>query len=281
MSFNKVLAIHDLSCHGASSLNVVMPVLYAAGVDLSILPCALLSTQSDGFGNLYTHSLEDDCQAILDRWSGYRLFFDGLYSGYLAHEGQLELVMRARRDFLTDDALIVTDPVMGDDGVLYQNLGSGHVDLMKALVPGSAVITPNATEACLLLGRSQIDGAVDRHEAEDMARSLCALGCASAVITSLPLKGEVIANVAWDGKECRIFPFERVEASYPGSGDLFASLMVAHLHQNDSFFVSVMKATRFTSHALRQSLRSGRERREGVCVHHAISAMLEEGSWVL
>ena len=149
-----VLAIHDLSCHAASSLSVVLPLLLSAGLDTSFLPSALLSSQSDGFDNLFVRDLSRECDEIMDRWKSYSLHFDCLYTGYLASESQLELVLRARSAFLSPSSLIVTDPVMGDEGKLYQNLGSSHIAMMKSLCRGSSVITPNYTEALLLAGRS-------------------------------------------------------------------------------------------------------------------------------
>ena len=48
-----VLAIHDLSCYSKSSLTVVIPVLEALSVETAVLPTAILSTQTDGFDDLY------------------------------------------------------------------------------------------------------------------------------------------------------------------------------------------------------------------------------------
>lgn len=40
----RVAAIHDLSGFGKCSLTVVLPILSAAGIEVSALPTALLST---------------------------------------------------------------------------------------------------------------------------------------------------------------------------------------------------------------------------------------------
>ncbi len=272
------LAIHDLSCHASSSLNVVLPVLCAAGIDTSILPSAVLSTQSDGFEDLYSRPLDDECDRIMDKWAGCRLSFDCLYSGYLADHRQVEMVMRARRCFLAQDALVVTDPVMGDGGSLYQNLGQDHVDAMRSLIRGSGLTTPNLTEACLLCGR-QVETAMRLKDAQDLCRQLNAMYGCLVVVTSVCLEGGMVVNVACDNAQVRTFPFEMVDVSYPGSGDLFASLVCAYMLHGQPFFVSVMKATRITSHAVRRTYATGRERREGIVVSYAIRDMLkpEEG----
>ena len=270
-----ILAVHDLSCHGSGSLNIALPVLMAGGLDVSVLPSAVLSTQSDGFSPLFVKDLETECMAILDAWKEFGFRFDALYTGYLADTGQLDIIERVRRDFLKEDALIITDPVMGDDGTLYQNLGLSHVDMMRRLARSSSVITPNATEACLLTHR-ECRAEWKKAEAEDLAAELCSLSGSSAVITSLVLEGGFSVNLASDGRDCRCFSYDMVDASYPGSGDLFASLLSVFLLGGDSFFVSVLKATRLTSHAIERTYSERRERREGVIAWYALRALGSE-----
>lgn len=268
------LAIHDLSCHAASSLNVVLPVLYAAGIDTSFLPSAILSSQSDGFDSLYSRPLDDECTRIMDAWLGYGLVFDCLYSGYLADHRQVELVKRARRELLSSDALVVTDPVMGDDGRMYQNITHEHIEAMRSLTRGSTLITPNQTEACLLAGCA-MKGEVGLEEAEALVRTLHDMCGALVVVTSMTLEGGMTVNMACDGGQVRTFPFERIGMSYPGSGDLFTSLLCALMLNGEPFFVCVMKATRIASHAVNLTFAQGRERREGVIVSYAIMDMLD------
>ena len=270
------LAIHDLSCHAAGSLSVVLPVLSAGGVLASFLPSAILSSQSDGFDNLYSRSLEAECRQIMKRWKGYGLVFDSLYSGYLASEDQLDLVLAARRDFLKPDSLILTDPVLGDNGSLYQALTKAHVDMMKTLIKGSAIITPNYTEAFLLAGEEPSDEETTVKRAEDLAKELNSLSGAAVVMTSVPLCGGTLANLVCDGKEVRSFVYENLGISYPGSGDLFASLLLSYILGGDDLFVAVHRATRIASESVRLTKKDGRERRDGVNVSHALKLMVQE-----
>ena len=47
---------------------------------------------------------------------------------------------------------MVVDPVLGDDGTLYGPLASDMIAEMRSLIAHADVITPNLTEAALLLG---------------------------------------------------------------------------------------------------------------------------------
>lgn len=277
VAMKKALAIHDLSCHASSSLNVVMPIASAAGVDLSVLPSAILSTQSDGFEHPFIRDLDRECLEILDRWKALGLRFDSLYTGYLSHSGQKDLVMRVREEFLESDALVLTDPVFGDNGELYQNLEKEHIEMMLSLSKGSSVITPNWTEANLMVHRT-VAGQSDEKSASDLAFALHEETGASVVITSVPLSGGFSVNLACDGSSARLFQFEHLDVSYPGSGDMFASLLLSFLLSGDSFFVASRKATEITSSSIRLTARMKREEREGVCVTFALRQIIQSGT---
>ena len=48
-----IIILQDLSCFTKASINISLPVLEAMGADSAVLPLTLLSTQSDGFDNIY------------------------------------------------------------------------------------------------------------------------------------------------------------------------------------------------------------------------------------
>ena len=50
MTYKRILTIQDISCVGQCSTTVALPVLSACGYETCILPTALLSTHTGGFG---------------------------------------------------------------------------------------------------------------------------------------------------------------------------------------------------------------------------------------
>ena len=50
MSYKRILTIQDISCVGQCSMTVALPVLSACGHETCVLPTALLSTHTGGFG---------------------------------------------------------------------------------------------------------------------------------------------------------------------------------------------------------------------------------------
>lgn len=255
-----VLAMHDLSCYGKSSLNVIMPVLEALGSECSALPTALLSTQSDGFDDLFMLDLSDSMKSIFHLHQKLNLSFDALYSGFLGSSSQIKIVEDLIKHY---NAFTLVDPVLGDGGKLYQTMTEESVKAMKSLVRLASLITPNYTEALLLTDSDIAKVRLNNRDIEELVSKLKAIGPDKGVITSVPvIMG--MCNVAYNGEDVRMFSFEEIGASFPGSGDLFASLLLGLTMKEYNFFLSVKIATEIASHAIAESAKRGRERRRGI-----------------
>ena len=50
MAYKRILTIQDISCAGQCSMTVALPILSACGHETCILPTAVLSTHTGGFG---------------------------------------------------------------------------------------------------------------------------------------------------------------------------------------------------------------------------------------
>ena len=145
-----VLAIHDLPGFGRAALSVIVPVLSCLGVQAVALPTAVLSTHTGGLGTPAKLSNPGYGPAALAHYQRLGLRFDCIYSGYLSDPTQAKLVEQAFE--LWPHALKVVDPVLGDGGRLYKGLGTEMVPAMYNLCSKADLITPNVTEAALLLG---------------------------------------------------------------------------------------------------------------------------------
>ena len=140
-----VAAIHDLSGVGRCALTVVMPVLSAMGAQVCPVPTAVLSAHT-AFSGIAVRDLTDFLPAYLDHWRALGLRFDAVYAGYLGSPAQVEIVS----DLLAEQegALKVLDPVMGDDGRLYNGMAEEMPAKWRSLCAHADVVTPNMT--CLL-----------------------------------------------------------------------------------------------------------------------------------
>ena len=133
-------AIHDISCFGKCSLTVALPMLSAAGVECCCIPTAILSTHTGGFRG-YTYRDLTDIIPIARHRRSEGIGFDSFYTGYLGSAEQVDFVRRTF-DMLDPGrrALRLVDPVMGDNGRLYNGFSPDFPKLMRGLCRDADVI---------------------------------------------------------------------------------------------------------------------------------------------
>ncbi len=279
-SMKTVAAIHDLSCHAKSSLTVVIPTLAALQVEASILPTALLSTQTDGFVDYAYVDLTETMDRILHHWKSLELHFDAIYSGFLGSQHQIETVSSLIdwQRSNSADPIVLIDPVMGDQGEPYGPMTADLMRKMQHLVTQANVITPNVTEAALLLGED-FDPALSLETAGIWAQRLSDLGPDRVAITSVMDRSDGLV-VAYDAAERTIRHFRQQYApvSFPGCGDLFASILCALLVRGTPFYTAVQRSSELVSTAVHRSWRAAVPVRMGVAVELIIADLVREVS---
>ena len=265
----KAAAVHDISGFGRASLSVVLPVMAALGVQVCPLPTALLSTQTDGFEGYHYRDLTEDMYAILDHWSDIGLRFDGIYSGFLGSARQISCVTDLISNFADDSALVVVDPVLGDDGKAYGPISAELIDGMKQLITHADVIVPNYTEASLLLGEHYAHRVTEEHIIRSMKR-LSKAGPSLVVITSVPIARKESSSMVYmyDRIEEAAYRLEAplLPAAYPGSGDMFASILTASLLQHLSPPKAAARAAEYVAMAIQEAINEQVPRREGLLI---------------
>ena len=146
----KIAVIHDLSGLGKCSLTAAIPVISAMGVQACPLPTAILSNQT-GYGSYFWDDYTDRMELIMDEWKKTGFTPDGVYTGFLGDARQVDLILKFVDMFCTEGTHILVDPVMGDRGETYKTYSETLCEKMRTLVREATVITPNMTEALLLL----------------------------------------------------------------------------------------------------------------------------------
>lgn len=242
----KVAAIEDLSGYGRASLTVAIPILSSMGYQVCPLPTAILSAHSE-YKNFRSVDLTPHMSGIIDHWKELGLYFDAIYSGYLASVEQMDIVSRFFEDFGHKDNFILVDPVLGDHNRLYPGMSQEMIGGMRELCKQARVITPNLTEAAFLLGES-CAGQVSVKEAVEWCRRLSEYGPEYVIITSAPSENNNnVATIAYDRTDKRMWRVmcDYVPASYPGTGDAFASVITGCLLKGDSLPEAVDRAVYF------------------------------------
>ena len=268
---HRVAAIHDLSGFGRCSLAVIIPVLSSMGIQCCPVPTAVLSTHTGGFEDIVIKDLTDYISPALSQYKKLGIEFDAVYSGFLASAEQIDHCLEFFSVY--KDSLKIVDPVMGDHGKPYRTYTAELCKRMGELVDVADVITPNLTEAAILLG--------EQYPVElttGLVKSWLARLCERvkiAVITGVPLTEGVIANVGCDrdhGGFWRV-DCDYVPASYPGTGDIFASVLTGSLLLGDSLPIAMDRATAFTQIAIKNTYSYGLEPRNGVLFEPSLSRL--------
>ncbi len=259
-----VAAVHDLSCVGRCALTVVLPTLAVMGVQPVPLPTAVLSTHTGGFSDMAAQTLDDFMSDCVAHWKALNLKIDAVYSGYLATVDQVQLVADLI-DYArgTNSALAVVDPVMGDEGQLYSAIPRDMPAAMKTLCDAADLITPNLTEAALMLDMPYREDGLTNDEIYDMLRGFNAR---HTVITSVVLADGRPANVYRTQGESGFWvcPYRRVPVHYPGTGDLFASVLTGALVKGEPLRDAVALASDYVRRVMEESSETEGEPRYGV-----------------
>lgn len=271
----RVLAIHDLSCEGRCSLTVALPVLSACGIHTAALPTALLSTHTGEFTGYTCLDLTGEMRRILGHWDTLPLRFDGLYSGFLGSYEQIELVGGVLERYRLEDGLTLVDPVMADHGRLYATYTAEMAGGMGELCRLADVIVPNLTEAALLLGEPYDPAPVWDQVRGLLERLAASYGCRQVFITGVALDGQMGAAsfCAADGR----FSFAGqpvMDGVFYGTGDVFASALMAAMMLEKSAAESARIAVDFTHRAMELALDNGLPLRYGVAFEQAIPSLL-------
>lgn len=262
----KVAAVHDLSCIGRCSLTVILPILSCMGIQVCPLPTAVLSTHPGGFTNVSFCDFTRHIQDFSSRWLQEGIAFDGLYSGFLASEEQIGIVSRFIDDFSANHPLVLVDPVMGDDGKLYSICTDNMKDRIKALVQKADVITPNYTEACFLLAEAWQPLVTHGDSMNPWLVRLSEMGPTKVVITGVPLPGNKIANLGYDRHTRQFWKFtsDLIPVKYPGTGDIFSSVLLGELLRGSVLPDAIRRAGDFVTAAVRDTCAAGTPAREGI-----------------
>ncbi len=269
-NLKRVAAIHDLSSFGRCSLSVIMPIISAMGIQCCPIPTAILSTHTGGLGDFV---LRDETQFLEDTLTHYKqldLSFDAVYTGFLSSVEQVEHCLAYMKEY--KNALKVVDPVMGDHGKRYSTCTDELQARMRNLVAVADIITPNPTEAAMLLGTSEQGIEYSATEIKSMLIKLSDIGPSMVVITGIRLRGVGLVNVGYEREKNNFWKVvcDYVPISYPGTGDMFAATLVAAYLSGDSFPIGIERATRFLELAIKTTYGYGTDKRYGVLFEKAL-----------
>jgi len=256
-----VLLVSDLPTWGRVALASGAPLVEAAGFQACCLPTALLSTHGAYPGFV----LEPQTAFLEKAWAHLEtldLKFSGAAFGLVGDRAQFPLLERMAAAIKNSGGLVLVDPILGDNGRRYGLFHEDYVPAFRALIAQAEIITPNLTEAALLLGKDPGQTPETPAEVERWTRDLAALGPSKVVLTSAPFPGKPqTTGVVWYDRtsdRAGSVAHPRLGKGIPGTGDALAARLLSFLLQGRPFPQAVEKAVKGTLADLRRSLATQR-----------------------
>ena len=269
--------IQDLSGIGRCSLSVALPVISACGVQACPLPTAVFSAHT-GYSSFFKKDLSSILPGIFSSWEQLKRHWDGIYCGYLGNQKQMHIIASyiEKEKQLYPDTKIILDPVMGDNGKIYQSLSPDYAISMKAFVSLADLITPNITEACILSNTPFSKKKWSDDMLLEISKKLHRLGPAKIIITGIHEK-EHFHNYIFDAdtNQNAIYSVPVSGAARPGTGDLFASIISALCLKGFPLFESVKTAADFIANCVKISEEADVPVCEGVIFENCLSLLTD------
>ncbi|MBD8893273.1 pyridoxal kinase [Roseibium litorale] len=255
-----VISIQSQVVFGHVGNSAALFPMQAAGLEAAAIPTVIFSNTPD-YPTLRGQALppeffSDLLQGARERGLPERASY--IVSGYI---GSVE-VAKMTADFVAEakarnpDLIYLCDPVMGDEGPgLY--VPETIADVMRTrLLPQADIATPNPFELSWLTGQT-IRSIDDIREASRLlgvspSTRLIATGCA---LEDTP-EGHIESVIMGPDGLSR-HPTEHLPIALPGTGDLFAGLIIAGLGRGLPFERSVETAQTLTARALRHAAALG------------------------
>ena len=252
MRQKKIALINDITGFGRCSVAVELPIISALKIQACPMPTAILSVHT-GFDNYFIDDYTDRMQRYIESWKLNKLKFDGIATGFLGSEAQIEIVNSFIEENL--NSFVMIDPVMGDHGRLYASYNKAMCIKMRDLLKYADLVTPNLTEACELLGIAYPSSGV----VSDSALATMAANIATrtrghrVVITGVTLDtddGKSITNFVFDNGAVKLVTAHKLGSDRSGTGDVFFAVLAGSIINGEDLIVATRKAANFVTRCI-------------------------------
>ena len=228
MAYKRILTIQDISCVGQCSMTVALPILSACGHETCILPTAILSTHTGGFGKPSVAHFAGAMGDMARHWRENGITFDAILVGYLGSIRAIEAAAEILDTMLAPGGIGIVDPAMADHGRLYSGFDEDYARAMAALCARADIILPNVTEAAMFAGMSYMENPTSAYA----AALLNSLEHPCIVLTGVGYRKGETGVLVRQGDRRTHYLHRRVGRNYHGTGDIFAACFVGALMQD-------------------------------------------------
>ncbi len=242
MSKKQILLINDMAGYGKVATAAMLPILSYMGHPTYNLPTALVSNTLD-YGKFNIMDTTDYITGVFPVWKELGFRFDAIATGFIVSERQARIVSAFCQEQSQNGATIFVDPIMGDEGKLYNGVTPATISVMQEMIAVADLMFPNYTEACYLTHTDYHPEGISVDEANALLAALHGKSGKSVLITSIPVDHRHCV-VGYNHKSGQYFmlPYDEIPVHFPGTGDIFSAVLIGHLLDGNSLRKSTREA---------------------------------------
>lgn len=265
----RIALITDISGLGNCSGTTNTAILSSMGIECCVVPTAILSAQT-GFPDYYIYDFTDCMKEYINSLEKISPKFDAIYIGFIANAEQAEIIKRFVRKFRLEDTVIITDPIIGDNGKRHSFFNDLLFKKISNLISDSDLITPNLTELCLLTDSNYNNiNSLDELEKYKSINELCQKlmkksNINTVVVTGIDSSTGYISNLIAQKSGYEIVSNKKSGGSYSGTGDIFTSIVCGNILNSLTVINSVKQAADFVSRILQEEHNNLTNRNYGI-----------------
>ncbi|HGK8282081.1 phosphomethylpyrimidine kinase family protein [Streptococcus pyogenes] len=222
----RIVVANDLVGVGKVALSASIPLMASCLLEQVLLPTCLLSSHTGGGQSPVKHTTSSILDVFLTDWDNKRIKFDGIFIGYFTttRDGQKLLEWLSRKQLP-----LILDPIMADNGKLYQGFSQKHIEIMIKLTQKAELVLPNISEACLLTQTAYLAKNYDEEDIRQVARKLAKLGPKQVVISGISFEEGSIGFAYYQSDSDQLtFHFgKQFPYHFYGTGDIASAIITA------------------------------------------------------
>ena len=268
----QILLINDIAGYGKVATAAMLPVLSYLGHLVYNLPTALVSNTLD-YGKFNILDTTDYIRGVFPVWKELGFSFDAIATGFMASVRQAQIVSAYCREQAAAGTTIYVDPIMGDEGKLYNGVTEESVRSMKEMISVAHLVYPNYTEACYLTGTPYRAAGVSKDDAHILIDKLRQAGARSVLITSITVDGQsAVVGYHADDNEYFLLPYTEIPVHFPGTGDIFSAVLVGHLLRGEPLRYSTRTAMDVVSRLIELN-RDNEDKKCGILLENHLNVL--------
>lgn len=253
---NKVLLVSDFVGVGKVALSMMIPILNTMEANVSYLPTAVISNNFD-YGKAVVEDLTDFMKDTKDIWEELDFQFEIISTGIIMNPDQVDIVKDIIK-YHDKKPLIISDPIMGDNGELYPGLAEDVVEASRLMALEADIIIPNLTEFSFIVGRDYPSpDELEHSQLVAWLEKARGRGVKSAIITSVVMGEEYYVYGYSQEEDIFRVKVDHIPVEVGGAGDIFTSLVIGSYVKEPSLKKSVEYATEILTSIIRKEYQAG------------------------